>query len=84
MLKLKKAALSLFGLAVMLICINPPQAHAGVMVRLADQYTRVRFTFVRIRTWRRALRGLRDRVLTPTGLYTFALASDTPATTGQG
>ena len=26
MLKLKKTALSLFGLAVMLICVNPPQA----------------------------------------------------------
>jgi hypothetical protein len=29
---LKKTALSLFGLAVMLICFNPPQAHAGVVV----------------------------------------------------
>ena len=34
MLKLKKAALSLFGLAVVLICINPPQAHAGVVVAI--------------------------------------------------
>src|SRR6266404_1154477 len=29
---LKKTALSLFGLVVMLICFNPPQAHAGVVV----------------------------------------------------
>ena len=29
---LKKTALSLFGLVVMLICFNPPQAHAGVVI----------------------------------------------------
>lgn len=31
---LRKTTLSLFGLAVMLICINPPQAHAGVVVAI--------------------------------------------------
>ena len=34
MLKLKKTALSLFGLAVMLICVNPPKANAGVVVSI--------------------------------------------------
>ena len=29
---LKKTALSLFGLAAMLICFNPPKANAGVIV----------------------------------------------------
>jgi hypothetical protein len=37
---LKKAALSLFGLAVMLACINPPQAHAGVVIALGPVYPR--------------------------------------------
>jgi hypothetical protein len=37
---LKKTALSLFGLAVMLICLNPPQAHAGVVVSLGPVYGR--------------------------------------------
>jgi hypothetical protein len=37
---LKKSALSLFGLAVMLICINPPQAHAGVVVAIGPVYPR--------------------------------------------
>ncbi|HEX3353716.1 MAG TPA: hypothetical protein VHS34_12905 [Terriglobales bacterium] len=37
---LKKAALSLFGLAVMLVCINPPQANAGVIVQLGPTYPR--------------------------------------------
>ncbi len=35
---LKKAALSLFGLVVMLICINPPQAHAGIVVAIGSVY----------------------------------------------
>ena len=34
MLKLRKTALSLFGLAVMLICVNPPKANAGVVVSI--------------------------------------------------
>jgi hypothetical protein len=34
MAMLKKAALSLVGLAAMLVCINPPQAHAGVVVAI--------------------------------------------------
>jgi hypothetical protein len=34
MLSLKKTALSMFGLVVMLICINPPQAQAGVVVSI--------------------------------------------------
>ena len=38
MLTLKKTALSLFGLAVMLVCINPPQAHAGVVVSIGPTY----------------------------------------------
>jgi hypothetical protein len=37
---LKKTALSLFGLAVMLICFNPPQAHAGVVVSFGAVYPR--------------------------------------------
>jgi hypothetical protein len=37
---LKKTALSLFGLVVMLICINPPQAHAGVVVSFGAVYPR--------------------------------------------
>jgi hypothetical protein len=37
---LKKTALSLFGLVVMLICINPPQAHAGVVVSFGPVYRR--------------------------------------------
>jgi len=37
---LKKTALSLFGLAVMLICFNPPQAHAGVVVSIGPTYPR--------------------------------------------
>ena len=36
----KKTALSLFGLVVMLICINPPQAHAGVVIALGSVYPR--------------------------------------------
>ena len=35
---LKKTALSLFGLAVLLICIHPPQAHAGVVVAIGPIY----------------------------------------------
>jgi hypothetical protein len=34
MLKLKRTALSLFGLAVMLLCVNPPKANAGVVVSI--------------------------------------------------
>ena len=34
MRKLKKTALSLFGFAVMLICVNPPKANAGVVVSI--------------------------------------------------
>ena len=37
---LKKTALSLFGLVVMLICFNPPQAHAGVVVSFGPVYPR--------------------------------------------
>jgi hypothetical protein len=37
---LKKIALSLFGLAVMLVAINPPQAHAGVVVQLGPVFPR--------------------------------------------
>ena len=37
---LKKTALSLFGLVVMLICFNPPQAHAGVVVSFGAVYPR--------------------------------------------
>jgi hypothetical protein len=37
---LKKTALSLFGLVVMLICFNPPQAHAGVVVSFGSVYPR--------------------------------------------
>jgi len=40
MLTFKKTALSLFGLAVLLICLNPPQAHAGVVVSLGPVYPR--------------------------------------------
>ena len=31
---LKKTALSLFGLVAMLIYVNPPQAHAGVVIAI--------------------------------------------------
>jgi hypothetical protein len=37
---LKKTALSMFGLVVMLICFNPPQAHAGVVVSFGAVYPR--------------------------------------------
>ena len=37
---LKKTALSLFGLVVMLIALNPPQAHAGVVVAFGPVYPR--------------------------------------------
>ena len=37
---LKKSALSLFGLVVMLICFNPAQAHAGVVVSIGPVYPR--------------------------------------------
>ena len=37
---LKKTALSLFGLAVMLVCINPPKVNAGVVVALGPVYPR--------------------------------------------
>jgi hypothetical protein len=37
---LKKTALSLFGLVAMLIFINPPQAHAGVVVAIGPAYPR--------------------------------------------
>ena len=37
---LKKTALSLFGLVVMLICFNPTQAHAGVVVAIGPVYPR--------------------------------------------
>jgi hypothetical protein len=37
---LKKTALSLFGLVVMLICFNPPQARAGVVVTFGPVYPR--------------------------------------------
>lgn len=35
---LKKSALSLFGLAVLLICLNPPKASARVIVGLGPVY----------------------------------------------
>jgi hypothetical protein len=37
---LKKTALSLFGLVVLLICFNPPQAHAGVVISVGPTYPR--------------------------------------------
>jgi len=37
---LKKTALSLFGLALMVVCINPPQAHAEVVIALGTVYPR--------------------------------------------
>ncbi len=37
---LKKTALSLFGLVVMLVCFNPPQAHAGVVVSFGPVFPR--------------------------------------------
>ena len=37
---LKKTALSLFGLVMMLVCFNPPQAHAGVVVSLGPVFPR--------------------------------------------
>src|SRR5258708_30665074 len=37
---LKKTALSMFGLVVMLICFNPPQAHARVVVSFGAVYPR--------------------------------------------
>jgi hypothetical protein len=37
---LKKTALSLFGFVVMLLCINPPQAHAGVVVSIGPVFPR--------------------------------------------
>ena len=60
---LKKTALSLFGLVVMLICFNPPQAHAGVVVS-SEQYIRARFTFARTGMLRLFLLWLTGRLLT--------------------
>jgi hypothetical protein len=37
---LKKTALSLFGLVVLLICFNPAQAHAGLVVSIGPVYPR--------------------------------------------
>ncbi len=37
---LKKTALLVFGLAAMLVCINPPQASAGVIITLGPTYPR--------------------------------------------
>jgi hypothetical protein len=37
---LKKTALSLFGLVVMLICFNPPQANARVVVSFGPVFPR--------------------------------------------
>ena len=37
---LKKTALSLFGLVAMLIFVNPPQAHAGVVIAIGPAYPR--------------------------------------------
>ncbi|MGH9545819.1 MAG: hypothetical protein ACRD23_11460 [Terriglobales bacterium] len=37
---LKKTALSLFGLVAMLICLNPPQANAGVVVAIGPAFPR--------------------------------------------
>ena len=68
---LKKAALSLFGLAVMLVGLNPPQAHAGVVVSLGPVYPRPVYV-VRTRTSRPCLMWPMDRILMPTGRYTFA------------
>jgi hypothetical protein len=35
---LEKSTLSLFGLAVMLICLNPPKANAGTVVAFGPTY----------------------------------------------
>jgi hypothetical protein len=35
---LKKSALAIFGLAVMLVCLNPPKANAGVVVAFGPAY----------------------------------------------
>ena len=37
---LKKTALPLFGLVAMLIFVNPPQAHAGVVIAVGPAYPR--------------------------------------------
>jgi hypothetical protein len=37
---LKRTALSLFGLAVLLVCFNPPQANAGVFIAVGPVYPR--------------------------------------------
>ena len=78
---LKKAALSLFGLVVMLICINPPQAHAGIVVAIGPVYPHP--VYVRpYQLLRRRLISLTGRILTLTAQSSFAPASDTRAITG--
>jgi len=37
---LQKSALLLFGLAVLLVCINPPRANAGVIISIGPTYPR--------------------------------------------
>jgi len=79
---LKKTAFSLFGLVVMLVCINPPQARAGWSWPWG-QSTRVRFTFVRTRMSRPRPMSFTGRILTPAGRYLVARAGVIRATTGR-
>ena len=44
---LKKTAFSLFGLALLLVCINPPQANAGVVVALGPVYPHPVYHYMR-------------------------------------
>jgi hypothetical protein len=44
---LRKTAFSLFGMVLMLACINPPQAHAGVFVSIGPVYPRPVYHYVR-------------------------------------
>ncbi len=55
----------------MLICVNPPQAHAGVVVSIGGPVIRVRFTFVRIGMWRRCPMSPIGRILTFMGRRMF-------------
>jgi hypothetical protein len=44
---LKKTGFSLFGLALVLGCMSPPQAHAGVVVALVRVYPHPVYQYVR-------------------------------------
>ena len=44
---LKKIAFSLFGLALLLVCISPPQANAGVVVALGSVYPHPVYHYMR-------------------------------------